>query len=144
MRFDIGEGPLRDFKNRYRLRWRETVRDPSIRSRCSLRQDDRWVARCAVVLFTPVIGRRAAKMTIAITHAVGAAISGIAPPPAIHHGIAARFMIIFGHIFAPSTKPQCRPIEKYTLPVSMYASPRTRPSRNRPTSVGIAIAGLVN
>jgi len=31
------KGPLRDFKNRYRLRWREAVRDPSLRSRCSLR-----------------------------------------------------------------------------------------------------------
>src|SRR5208337_370554 len=28
-------------QNRYRLRWREAVRDPSYRSRCSLRQDDR-------------------------------------------------------------------------------------------------------
>src|ERR1700735_985145 len=27
-------------RNRYRLRWREAVRDPSCRSRCSLRQDD--------------------------------------------------------------------------------------------------------
>jgi hypothetical protein len=35
------KGPLRDFRNRHRLRSREAVRDPSCRSRCSLRQDDR-------------------------------------------------------------------------------------------------------
>jgi hypothetical protein len=39
------KGPLRDFENRYRLRWREAVRDPSCRSRCSLRQDDKRISR---------------------------------------------------------------------------------------------------
>jgi hypothetical protein len=41
------EGTLRDFRNRNRLRWREAVRDPSCRSRCSLCQDDK-PARAAV------------------------------------------------------------------------------------------------
>ena len=86
-----------------------------------------------------MIFRSVAKIASAITHAVGAAIKGIEPPPAIHQGIAARFRMIFGHILAPSTKPQCMPIEKYTLPVRIYASPSTIPSRNRPINVGIAI-----
>jgi hypothetical protein len=39
----VKKGPLRDFRNRNRLRWREAVRRPeaiSCRSRCSLCQDD--------------------------------------------------------------------------------------------------------
>jgi hypothetical protein len=44
---DDPNGALRDFRNRNRLRVREAVRDPSNRSRRSLRQDDKIAAMLA-------------------------------------------------------------------------------------------------
>src|SRR5712672_1378569 len=89
----------------------------------------------------PVRGRIESRITSARAQEAAPPMSGTGPAPAIHQGRVARLRIIFGHSLAPSTKPQWRPIEKYTLPVSRYASPSAIPNKKRPIRVGIAIAG---